>query len=83
MTRDYEYDPVLRSLTRLPSPSPTAAGGQRIRARCHAALAQHRAARQRAMRSKIVLARVADAALAAVLCAYAAVALAEAFRLFQ
>jgi hypothetical protein len=83
MTHDYEPDPLLVALTRLPSASPTAAADQRISARCHAALAQRRAARQRAMRSKLVLTRLVDAALAAVLCAYAAVALAEAFRLFQ
>jgi hypothetical protein len=83
MTRDYEPDTLLLSLARLPSASPTAAGDQRIRARCHVALARRRAARQRAMRSKLVLARLADAALTAVLCAYAAGALVEAFRLIQ
>jgi hypothetical protein len=83
MTHDYEPDALLLSLARLPSASPTAAGDQRIRARCRVALARRRAARQRATRSKLVLARLADAALTAVLCAYAAVALVEAFRLIE
>jgi hypothetical protein len=83
MTHDYEHDPLLLSLARLPSASPAAAGDQRIKARCHMALARHRAARQREVRAKVVLARLADAALTAVLCGYAAVALAEALRLIQ
>jgi len=83
MTHKHQPDALLLSLARLPSASPTLAGGQRTKARCHAALSRRNAARRRAMRSKVVLAKLADVALTAVLCGYAAVALAEAFRLIQ
>jgi len=83
MTHDYEPDALLLSLTRLPSAAPRAERDARVRMRCHSALTRRHAARQRAIRSKAVLARLADAALTAVLCGYATMALAQAFRLIH
>ncbi len=81
MTHDPEFDTLLLSLACLPSASPSAERDARIRNRCHAALARQQIARARTSRSKAVVARVVDVALTAVLCAYAAVALLQAFRL--
>ena len=83
MRDEYEPDALLLSLTRLPSAAPGAERDDRIRTRCHAALAWRHAARQRVIRSKVVLARLADAALTAVLCGYATMALVQAFRLIH
>jgi hypothetical protein len=83
MTHDYEPDALLLSLARLPSAAPRAERDARIRMRCHSALARRHAARQRAIRTKVMLARLADAALTAVLCGYATMALVEAFHLMK
>ena len=82
MTHDYEPDPLLLSLARLPATAPAAGRDARIRARCHRALARRHAARTRERRATI-LARAADVALTAVLCGYAAIALVQAFRLIH
>ena len=82
MTNDDEPDPLLLSLTRLTSAFPRAERDERIRARCHAALARQQAARTRARRG-IIVARVADAALTAMLCGYATMAALQAFRLIH
>ena len=83
MKYDDDPDALLLSLARLPVISPAPARDSRIRTRCHTALARRHAAHQRATRSKPLLARLADAALAAVLCGYAAIALAQAIRLIH
>ena len=82
MRHDYELDPLLLSLARLPGVEPGMRRDGRIRARCHAALARQQAARTRERRATFV-ARAADVALTAVLCGYAAITVVEAFRLIH
>jgi len=83
MTHEHEPDPLLLSLTRLPVADSSAARDARIKERCHAALDRRRAARAAVTRPRPLMARFADAALTAVLCGYATVALLEAFRLIH
>ncbi len=81
MTDDYEPDPLRLSLARLQAPTPRPEREQRVKVRCHAALAQQ-AARTRERRATLV-ARAADVVLTAVLCGYAAITVVEAFRLIH
>jgi hypothetical protein len=83
MIDEHERDPLLLSLSRLPLAWPNAARPDRVRARCHAALARRQSAASRRERRATLLARIADVALTAVLCGYAAVAFAQAVRLIH
>ncbi|HTI42804.1 MAG TPA: hypothetical protein VL693_13335 [Vicinamibacterales bacterium] len=75
MTRD-DTDPVLTLLAGLRAPRATDAFEQRIRQRCHAAIA--RRTRTRSAVAKPFSQRVADAALVAMAGGYAALALIQA-----
>ena len=79
-TRD-EPDLVFLSLTHLRSASPDAERDARIRSHCHAVLARRAGMRAQTSRSNAAITRLGSLALAAVLCAYAAVLLLEALRL--
>ena len=72
MTRD-EADPVMTLLAGLRSPRPTEAFEQRVRRRCHAAIAPRTQPRAKSFGQ-----RAADAALLAMVGSYAAVALIQA-----
>jgi hypothetical protein len=81
MTGHHDFDPLLGALARLPSALPSATRDARIRRRCHDVLDRQRAARARLRAPRPLMARVADVMIAATLCAYAVMALVEAFRL--
>jgi hypothetical protein len=74
-------DPILRILARLPSSAPSAAQDARVRARCHAVLAQSHERRAQFKRSAALAARLVEAALIAGLCVYFSAVIREAFRL--
>ena len=78
MTQDHDSDAVLHSLARLSRVQPRPGRDARIRERCFRVL-DGRVPRV-GQRSRPTLARIADVALAAVLCGYAIVALVQAFR---
>jgi hypothetical protein len=79
MTPDERPDPMLRLLADLPLASPPAARDERVRSRCHVALARKR--RMRARESHKAPVRVFDATLIAAAGIYAAAAALEALRL--
>jgi hypothetical protein len=82
MTNDYEPDPVLMALARLPSVRARPDCDARTRMRCHTMLAR-REAQSRPTPDRAPVARAADFALTVVLCGYAMMALVEAIRLMQ
>ena len=67
-------DPILRMLADLPPPAPSADRTNRVRSRCHAAIAR----RSRKRGSRSTASRVVDAACFAVLCVYLAGVVTEA-----
>jgi hypothetical protein len=81
MTSDHEPDALSLWLARLPSAAPNPDRDARIKSRCHAVLTSRSAKRPHALRSRTVIASLGNAALGALLCAYAALALLEAARL--
>lgn len=81
MTPGDATDPIFRMLTRLPSAAPSAASVDRVRARCHAALARRQQQPTHSRQHGAFVARILDAALVAALCVYLAEAVREAFRL--
>ena len=78
MTSTKTDDPIVRVLASLPSPTPPVAQGERVRARCHAALARRR---QKASRHGVVVARVCEATFLLGVAIYLAGAVTEAWRL--
>ena len=77
MTSGATEDPILRMLADLPPPAPSAHRTDRVRSRCHAAIARRN--RKRASRS--TTARVVDAACFVVLGVYLVGVVTEAVRL--
>ena len=81
MTSHDESDRLFLLLARLPSAVPDAERDARITRRCHAVLATQLPKQTHSLPSISLIAHVGNLALTAVLCAYAVVALLEAFRL--
>jgi hypothetical protein len=80
MINDIEQDPLIQVLAGLPASRPGVARDREIRARCHATLARHHA---RAEATRSMPGVLADAALAVLLCGYAAIAILQAVRLIE
>ena len=80
MTPADTTDPLFRLLARLPAAIPSAAGQERVQARCHAALAQSQR-RHRGLGHRLSVAGLLRAALALVMCLYLSEAVRQAWRL--
>ena len=81
MTTNETRDPILRLLASLPTATPPVTVDQRVRSRCHLALAERQRVPAHSTRSAMIPAGAIDTTLAITAGIYAAAAAVEALRL--